>query len=79
MLKTAMAKIIYHEEKDLCPCFEDRLNSWTSSVLNVLMDRFSKEDCPIPGLKLSGISLSQIKDEITTVSFSFNREDKEQN
>ena len=51
---------------------ESRLNSWTSNVLSLLMDRFSQEDCPIPGMRLSGISLAQVKDA-TTVNFCFNR------
>lgn len=52
----------------------DLLNSWTSEVLNLLMDRIEQKGSPLPGMVPSGVSMTRFSDEVLKVTISFAKE-----
>lgn len=51
----------------------DLINSWTSEVLNLLMDRIEQKGSPIPGMVPSGVSMTRLSDEMYTVNIRFHK------
>lgn len=51
----------------------DLLNSWTSEVLNLLMDRMEQKGSPVQGMVPSGVSMTRLNDEIYTVNIRFHK------
>ncbi len=51
----------------------DMLNSWTSEVLNLLMDRIEQKGSPVQGMVPSGVSMTRLNDEVYTVNIRFHK------